>query len=622
MVRRWIPSGSHLRNNDNTGDDDDSEFTNSMDSGMSIPSLRDSMTTRSSHNDPIKPALMNDSNKVKNLEKELTNAKIKIQVLYEYIRRIPNKDGNAPSLGNDTDFRNSIIEGLNLEINKLKQDLKAKEVEYQDTLQFVQENLENSESIVNTINHLLSFILTHFNEQDENAHLLDKEERETLEETLELSSDYVLEKMDTLSKFIIQFLQDFLHSKSRAESKQDKEEFLSLAQSSPAGSQFESRDSPSSEEENADGRYQNDEIHDSNNHIDTENVMANSTSLPISAVESRFEKTLDTQLEIVIENLHKEYDQFINSIRLKFEKSQKLEKIIASKLNEQSHLLDSLELEENSSSVIEKQDHLISQLKEKIESQSVLINNLEKLKEDIIKMKQNEKVLTKELETQTKINKLKENNWDSYINDLEKQINDLQIDKSEEFHVIQNQLDKLDLENYQLKNQLNTLDNQKLILSQYESNFIKFNQNLLLHLDSIFNILQKILQESSIAQFDRKMKSIKSVPNALKNLNLIQPKLESLYTFIETALESIINSYISSLIAMETPEQPHQQSDELTATPNKELTLRIEELQRRWISERERRKLDANASEARIKALEQENESLRSKLFNLSINNP
>ena len=279
-------------------------------------------------------------------------------------------------------------------------------------------------------------------------------------------------------------------------------------------------------------------------------------------------------------------------------------------------------MEENSSSVIEKQDHLISQLKEKIESQSVLINNLEKLKEDIIKMKQNEKVLTKELETQTKINKLKENNWDSYINDLEKQINDLQIDKSEEFHVIQNQLDKLDLENYQLKNQLNTLDNQKLILSQYESNFIKFNQNLLLHLDSIFNILQKILQESSIAQFDRKMKSIKSLPNALKNLNLIQPKLESLYTFIETALESIINSYISSLIAMETPEQPHQQGNELTATPNKELTLRIEELQRRWISERERRKLDANASEARIKALEQENESLRSKLFNLSINNP
>lgn len=189
MVRRWIPSGRHLRNNDNTGDDDDSEFTNSMDSGMSIPSLRDSMTTRSSHNDPIKPALMNDSNKVKNLEKELTNAKIKIQVLYEYIRRIPNKDGNAPSLGNDTDFRNSIIEGLNQLYLFNFVDLKAKEVEYQDTLQFVQENLENSESIVNTINHLLSFILTHFNEQDENAHLLDKEERETLEETLELSSD-------------------------------------------------------------------------------------------------------------------------------------------------------------------------------------------------------------------------------------------------------------------------------------------------------------------------------------------------------------------------------------------------------------------------------------------------
>lgn len=57
-------------------------------------------------------------------------------------------------------------------------------------------------------------------------HLLDKEERETLEETLELSSDYVLEKMDTLSKFIIQFLQDFLHSKSRAEQSRIRKNFF------------------------------------------------------------------------------------------------------------------------------------------------------------------------------------------------------------------------------------------------------------------------------------------------------------------------------------------------------------------------------------------------------------
>ena len=184
---------------------------------------------------------------------------------------------------------------------------------------------------------------------------------------------------------------------------------------------------------------------------------------------------------------------------------------------------------------------------------------------------------------------------------------------------MQAQLDKLDLENYELKNQINTLDSQNLVLSQYETNFIKFNQNLLLHLHNVFHILQKILQESSIIQFDRKMKSINSIPNALKNLNVIQPKLESLYTFIETALESIIDSYISSLIATGSSEQ--QERDEVIEPPNKELNLRIEELQRRWISERERRKLDANASEARIRTLEQENESLRSKLFKLSINN-
>ena len=128
--------------------------------------------------------------------------------------------------------------------------------------------------------------------------------------------------MDTLSKFIIQFLQDFLHSKSSGiKAGQGRISFTRPVLTSRIT--VRSRDSPSSKEENADGGYQNDEIHDSNNHSDTENVMANSTSLPISAAEFCFEVVavgLDTQLEIVIENLHKEYDQFINSIRLKFEK--------------------------------------------------------------------------------------------------------------------------------------------------------------------------------------------------------------------------------------------------------------------------------------------------------------
>ncbi|EHN03850.1 Spc72p [Saccharomyces cerevisiae x Saccharomyces kudriavzevii VIN7] len=621
MVHRRVIGGRCLHSNDNNDDDDDdSEFINSMDSGMSIPSFRDSVTTRSSHNDPLKPVMVNDPNRVKSLEKELTSAKIKIQVLYEYIRKVSNKDSDSPSMTTDTEFKNSLIEDLNAQINELKQALEAREVEYQDTLQFVQENLENSESIVSTINHILSFILTHFADQGGNEHVLDNGERENLDETLKLSSDYVLEKMDTLSKFIIKFLQSFLHPKAQAQPEEVEERIRSLAQSSPARIRFQSQDLSTSERHDVDDRRQ-DESNAEINNIETENVMANSTSLPILNGESRFEKTLDTQLEIVIENLHKEYDQFINSIRLKFEKSQKLEKLIASKLKEQSHLLNSLDLKENSNTTIEKQDLLISQLKERIESQLVMKDEFENLRKNFSKMEQNEKVLTKELETLTKINKSKEDNWDGYINDLEKQLNDLQISKSEEFQIVQSQLDKLDLENYQLKNQLNTLDGKNLILSQYETNFIKFNQNLLLHLNSVFRILQKILQESSIVQFDRKIKSIKSAPNALKNLNVIQPKLESLYTFIETALESIIDSYMSSLIAMESPEQQQQQRNEVTATSNKELSLRIEELQRRWISERERRKLDANASEARIRALEQENEALRLKLFNLSVNN-
>lgn len=51
----------------------------------------------------------------------------------------------------------------------------------------------------------------------------------------------------------------------------------------------------------------------------------------------------------------------------------------------------------------------------------------------------------------------------------------------------------------------------------------------------------------------------------------------------------------------------------------KEMQLRIDELERKWVSERERRKLDSNAAEIQISKLETENEALREKLYNMTI---
>ena len=89
----------------------------------------------------------------------------------------------------------------------------------------------------------------------------------------------------------------------------------------------------------------------------------------------------------------------------------------------------------------------------------------------------------------------------------------------------------------------------------------------------------------------------------------MQTKLESLYNFIETAQESIVESYTSMVLL-----EGERRSTE--GTSSKEMQLRIEELERKWISERERRRLDITAAESRITRLEAENELLREKLYN------
>lgn len=51
---------------------------------------------------------------------------------------------------------------------------------------------------------------------------------------------------------------------------------------------------------------------------------------------------------------------------------------------------------------------------------------------------------------------------------------------------------------------------------------------------------------------------------------------------------------------------------------NRHVQLRIEELERKWIAERERRKLDGRAAEGRISQLEQENENLHEQIRELT----
>lgn len=101
--------------------------------------------------------------------------------------------------------------------------------------------------------------------------------------------------------------------------------------------------------------------------------------------------------------------------------------------------------------------------------------------------------------------------------------------------------------------------------------------------------------------------------NGINEVNLVQSKLESLYNFAETALESIIDSYMRMIIAEK------GKSRQSSSGNNIEMQLRIEELERKWVSERERRKLDNDAASMRISQLEAENELLREKVYDMTI---
>lgn len=606
----------------------------------------------------------NDNMEVNSLEieilkKQVTSLKIKNNSLLEII-----KYGNLYSSGNsnESNKKNSLLESLINKINnnndmdeildknialtkelskkdeRLKnleeQTSKTKE-EYLRTLNYADEYIQTSESMAKIVDDLLGFItkieFKTFNISDDEKNILHK--------AIDISPNFIMVKLSTVDSFVRNLTLNLQNNEERILLERDKDK------SNARGS-----------------------------------IMANSTQLaPTEPIEIK-DNTIDSNLEIIVQDLHKEYENFMNSIRDKLMQSSKLENLLMVKLSDQEKLLSEMvkvhKISNKSQKVFNNTPYTLSNTNEYVDSTNVDLtksyqghieslqtliatlkdnvierdNEIVRLKDstiDNVDIQKENKLLLRKISNLEELAKHKEVNWNNLTNQLETQITELgnkdsdykalihglevqfreaQLLKEEVYdeltstsRVAEQRLSELE----QLRNNNASLQNVMLKLkstqsnkiNKYELDFNKFNQSLLIHLSNIFEILKNIIEHNSINQSLRKIDKLNGLSD-LNNIKIIGPKLEPIYNFIEMALESIIQSYTDLLI--EHSSNTIKTDKVIQETSNngyRDMQLRIDELQRRWVAERERRKLDSNAAEGRISKLEMENEMLKEQII-------
>ncbi|CUS20842.1 LAQU0S01e15852g1_1 [Lachancea quebecensis] len=172
---------------------------------------------------------------------------------------------------------------------------------------------------------------------------------------------------------------------------------------------------------------------------------------------------------------------------------------------------------------------------------------------------------------------------------------------------IESQLSSAMRHNSQLEESINEVTEDR---SGLENELQKLRSHLILHLNKIFDVFDKILQRHSIDQAKKKLKNLEAL-SSNNHHKAIHAKLESLYVFIESAINSIVEEHAKLLL------KEKRRSSQINVKDTEEgygSQLHIELLERRWVAERERRKLDADAAEYRISQLEDENRALRLRL--------
>ncbi|CCE64501.1 hypothetical protein TPHA_0H02980 [Tetrapisispora phaffii CBS 4417] len=549
------------------------------------------------------------------------------------------------------DENESVQANLREKITSVNEMLKLLKQENKETLDYANEYLEHSEQISKNVDELITILI-------EKLYKISDRRKKTLEKARSISSSFVMVKMNALISSLRRILDDLkyyqkyfeYHNEStKLDDNAEKKQITFIANSTDI-------QLPSHEAEPIDNQV------NSAKYIE----QIHSGELDSSRI--------DTRLENAILDIHSEYADFLHGINIKMQDASLVEESLVSKFSKQMSILNRLAsqyqiLKQQHDEDLKYQNIKLIGLNNELENKEKLIIELQNENDDRsnIVMKYNK--LLKTIDDEKKLFKIKENNLNTLNNELEHDLDEnrnanknlmgiveqlnhelehLKLDSSDKFDTMKNNYynmmqkynslnsDYKDLryenanmiknyetiqnENYQLKKTLETVETDHNIIIRYESEFNNFKQHLILHLSTIFVTLRKILQPESIDQSEAKVDVIRRL-DSLTQMKPMLKRLDSLYTFVETALESIIDSY--SILIKETNQikEDRKYNSAVDTEMHKtelhdQLELRIDELERKWLSERERRKLDNNASEERILKLEEENKLLREKLYN------
>ena len=552
-----------------------------------------------------------------------------------------NSVDDSTKLREENDELRNKLQLKDQQLEQMQQEQLQTEKEYTTTLNEVDEYIKKSEEMSNRVDQMLDFIRT---VDFKTSHIEDDEDA-ILQKTINFGSNYAEVKLVTLDSSLKKLIQRLQESESKL-----------LA--SDSQDQFNKRGS----------------------------IMANSTQInehdganpPIYS---------DSQTDLVIQQLHKDYEQFMKSIREKLTHSSQLEESLFGKLSKQNNILQALNLEYKrklkdatslethiDNSTFLKQDastthqniplpymkHISSleELKAKLELELTRSKEdnriLQKSIEDGANLKKRNTLLLKKIENLEDLAKHKDTNWTDLVNELEAQVKVLtgnnnnleellentQMENSELKEInadldsklteLNENLDENENKIYHLnqvnqnirKVAVNEKDDHAKKLEVYREEYQEFSNMLFLHIIHIFESLKTIIEQRSIEQSFRKIDRI-STNSTLENISVTTSKMKTVYNFIEMALTSIIQSYTDILI-QNTGSDGSSMNSTLGQTSDEDgnlrsLQLRLNEVQNRWVSERERRKLESNTAESRITKLQLENDLLKEQIFNTSL---
>ncbi|AET39821.1 gamma-tubulin complex subunit SPC72 Ecym_5020 [Eremothecium cymbalariae DBVPG len=547
------------------------------------------------------------------------------------------------------------LDDKNRQLIKLKEDLISNKQDYENMLEEVNTYMEHTESVTESLNSMSNLLLNKLDLADH--------ERDALKKACELGPNYLDIKINALSKTLSILVETYVSTKDSI-LKQDTQ-----AANQPEITSTETDDSSNNVSRNSQVHPEVSSDMDSQLEVAIENMhqeyhsflksiqekMVNNDNLgnvigsklskqmsllktlaqsveristprvPASApAGDAYISNLDDLAYKASRDLSKSYQDHIEALKSIIDRYK-------SELNDKDEKLEELKScmkQESSGSLNEDLEfQLRGQLVKTKEQCSQLEHQISELKAEL-KIADEEKLSQKQQISQV-TNRLKYDldSKECELQSLQKSLK-MAVRKSavylDENHMLQQKICELEeqhgtliKDNYRLAQQASAITKDFDSIGEFEGAYSSLKTHLVVHLRKMFKIFENILQQDSVNQAVKKLDNINRL-QSLNNCRKAQLKLESIYTFIENATGSIVDEHVKLLLKekdrrIKRLSQQSQGSEE-SEIHDQHAKLRIEELTRKWIAERERRKLESDAAIDRISLLEEENALLREKL--------